>query len=161
MAERVGFSHAVLAGLRMATTEYVMVVQHDNAFIKPFDLGLVLDFMHQHSTPYVKLPLSTVFRHLNRCQSSYQLDMRARAIPFAGGEFIPLMYWYDGSHVAHRETYMKLVSAFCMAWKLVSTHGAYSMAWNPVCTVLRIEQAWSVLWLQEQREKEKKQPMLV
>ena len=87
MGKRVGFSHAVLAGLRMATTEYAMVLQHDNAFTRPFDVSEVLGFMAEHGAPYVKMPFSKIFRALNRWDSdaSYQLDMRARSIMYVAG----------------------------------------------------------------------------
>lgn len=42
---RVGFGHAVKAALLNTTTEYVMIVQHDHALNRGFDMPEVLAFM--------------------------------------------------------------------------------------------------------------------
>merc|ERR1712179_45359 len=79
MPEHLGFGHVVLHGLKLATTDYV------------------------------SLPISTVWRHVNRCSSMHQIDLRSKAMPFGKGMFIPILFWYDGTHVARRESYIKLV----------------------------------------------------
>ena len=109
MEEHLGFGHVVLHGLRLATTEYVMVVQHDHPFSIQFNINPVMEFMDSTRANYVSLPISTVWRHVNRCSSLVQIDLRAKAVSMDKGRFIPILFWYDGTHVARRETYIKLV----------------------------------------------------
>jgi len=109
MPEHLGFGHTVLHGLKLATTEYVMVLQHDHPFSFQFSLNPVIEFMDRTRSNYVSLPISTVWRHVNRCSSLHQIDLRAKAVPFGEGKFIPILFWYDGTHVARRESYIKLV----------------------------------------------------
>mgnify|MGYP002628555788 CR=1 FL=1 len=80
LPEHRGFGHAVLGGLQELDSEYVMVVQHDHPFTAKFSIRPVLDFLGEGEANYVSLPISTVFRHLNRCQSLHQMDLRARAV---------------------------------------------------------------------------------
>ena len=80
LPEHRGFGHAVLAGLQELDSEYVMVVQHDHPFTAKFSIRPVLDFLAEGEANYVSLPISTVFRHLNRCQSLHQMDLRAKAV---------------------------------------------------------------------------------
>lgn len=109
MKERVGFGHAVLRGLNEASTEFVLVVQHDHPFVRRFDIRPVLDFMNAKKANYVNLPINTTFKHINKCWSEYQRDMRALGVKWGDGEFTPMMYWYDSTHVARRKTYLELV----------------------------------------------------
>jgi len=109
MPEHLGFGHVVLHGLKIAMTEYVMVLQHDHPFSIPFSIGPVIRFMDMTNSNYVSLPISTVWRHVNRCSSMHQIELRAKAVPFGTGRFIPILFWYDGTHIARRESYIKLV----------------------------------------------------
>jgi len=109
LVEHKGFGHAVLHGLMMADTEYVMVVQHDHPFTNRFCLRPVIDFMDEHQANYVCLPISTVFRHINRCFSLHQMDLRAKAVTWNEARFVPILFWYDGTHLARRKAYIKLV----------------------------------------------------
>ena len=110
-----GFGHAVLRGLQAATTEYVMVVQHDHPFIASqvqVQLTSVLDFMTMHGANYVSLPMSSVWRHVNKCawNKSTLIDLRAKAVGWgAAASFVPILFWYDGTHVARRSEYIRLV----------------------------------------------------
>jgi len=109
MPHHVGFGHAVLKGLRLATTEYVIVLQHDHPFSIGFSLCPVLEFMQKHEANYVSLPISTVWRHVNRCSSMHQIDLRAKSVSVGISRFIPILFWYDGTHVARRNKYIELV----------------------------------------------------
>lgn len=109
LPEHRGFGHAVLWGLRAADTEYVMVVQHDHPFTSRFSISPLLNFMDEQQANYVCLPISTVFRHINRCSSLYQLDLRSKAVTWDDARFVPILFWYDGTHVARRKNYISLV----------------------------------------------------
>jgi hypothetical protein len=70
-----------------------MVVQHDHAFVTGFDLRLVLDFMSANGSHYTNIPQNTTFKHLNKCFSSYKVDVRAKQLRWGGSSFIPMMFW--------------------------------------------------------------------
>jgi len=110
LPEHRGFGHAVLKGLELSCTEYVLVVQHDHPFTASFRLNPVISFMEEKGANYVCLPISTVFRHINRCSSLYQMDLRAKSVVTQeGARFTPLLFWYDGTHIARRSAYLSLV----------------------------------------------------
>jgi hypothetical protein len=121
LEKHLGFGHAVLRGLREASTDYVMVVQHDHPFIAtktPFLLTPVLDFMSMHGANYVSLPMSSVWSHVNKCawnkknteKKSQLIDLRAKAIEWGdSSRFVPILFWYDGTHLARRSEYIRLV----------------------------------------------------
>ena len=92
---RVGFGHAVKAGLLGCDTPYVMVVQHDHPFTLragKLSVDSVLGFMDAHGANYVNLPLG--FRNLNKATHKYHRDLRSLTVDHAGGCFIPMMIWY-------------------------------------------------------------------
>lgn len=64
-----------------------------------------------HNATYVNLPKSSTFKHLNRCKSDYKINVRLKAIDFGvnNSTFIPMLFWYDGPHLARRMTYLSLV----------------------------------------------------
>lgn len=109
LPDHIGFGHAVLHGLNTADTEYVMVVQHDHPFTRRFSITPVIDFMDNMSANYVCLPISTVFRHINRCSSLHQIDLRSKSVSVEDSKFVPILFWYDGTHVARRSAYIRLV----------------------------------------------------
>merc|ERR1712098_154903 len=80
MAEHVGFGHAVYHAIQMCQTEYVMVVQHDHPFSLEF-----------------------------RCSSLYQIELRDKSIFVDDKKFVPIIFWYDGTHIARRRSYIDLV----------------------------------------------------
>ena len=58
LSDHHGFGFAVKAALNHITTDYVLVVQHDQEFIAGFDLEALLETMSLHSgvVKYVGLP---------------------------------------------------------------------------------------------------------
>lgn len=87
----------------------MLVVQHDHPFSLQFSLQPVLSFMQERGANYVSLPISTVWRHVNRASSLYQVELRKRSERWADCLFIPILFWYDGTHVARRQAYIDLV----------------------------------------------------
>ena len=53
--------------------------------------------------------MNTTFKHLNKCFSDYRIDVRARAVRWGAAEFVPMLFWYDGTHLARRAAYLELV----------------------------------------------------
>jgi len=109
MAEHVGFGHAVYHAVQMCQTEYVMVVQHDHPFSLEFSLEPVIKLLDSGQAIYVSLPISTVWRHVNRCSSLYQIELRDKSIFVDDKKFVPIIFWYDGTHIARRQSYIDLV----------------------------------------------------
>jgi len=109
MAEHVGFGHAVYHAVQMCQTEYVMVVQHDHPFSLEFSLEPVIKLLDSGQAIYVSLPISTVWRHVNRCSSLYQIELRDKSIFVDDKKFVPIIFWYDGTHIARRRSYIDLV----------------------------------------------------
>ena len=44
-----------------------------------------------------------------RASSLYQVELRKRSERWADCLFIPILFWYDGTHVARRQAYIDLV----------------------------------------------------
>lgn len=109
MTEHLGFGHVVYHGLRMCQTEYVMVVQHDHPFSFSFSISPVISFLDSGQAVYVTLPISTVWRHVNRAASLYQMDLRRKTVQFQDAQFVPILFWYDGTHIVRTKTYKELV----------------------------------------------------
>lgn len=59
---------------------------------------------------YVHLPMSTGYRHLNRCESDYHISVRKLAVQCSdGSRFVPMLFWYDATHFARVSSYRNLV----------------------------------------------------
>ena len=39
----------------------------------------------------------------------YQIELREKTVSWSGAKFIPLLFWYDGTHIARRSSYIDLV----------------------------------------------------
>ena len=35
-----------------------------------------------------------------RCSSLHQIDLRGKSVHLDGAKFIPILFWYDGTHIA-------------------------------------------------------------
>ena len=36
----------------------------------------------------------------SRCSSLHQIDLRGKSVHLDGAKFIPILFWYDGTHIA-------------------------------------------------------------
>lgn len=122
--ERLGFGLAVRAALRIATTPFVWVHQHDWTLERPIPLRPILEVMEasrsSEAAPveYVCLPSQRMLDYA----TSMHVEMfpRLKALtaahagetPTASGEAVPLTplyFWHDKPHVCRRAHYLARV----------------------------------------------------
>lgn len=112
---RNGFGFAMRAALPHVTTPYMIVVQHDRTFRAGFDLVKVVRALHAHGDwlHYVGMPTGTTTTHITHVLSKYGLRIKPREVVLDGGidqlRLIPLLQWYDSTHVAATKYYSDFV----------------------------------------------------
>lgn len=109
LTEHHGFGFAVKRGLQEVSTTFVLVVQHDQEFVRGFDLPGVLRAMSSHPDhlKYVGLCSSTTQSYEHMVLSKYGLRV-ARTLEF-GVPFLPLIFFYDKPHVCSLRHYRDTV----------------------------------------------------
>ena len=143
LAERQGFGYAVRAALPRVATPYILMQQHDRRLRQPFDVLGVLRAMEASQLErgdeagrinYVGLCTTTTLGHAHKMSSKYQLDVephcrlvRASAHAPAGcGEqlrLVPLLQWYDSTHLCATEHYRHFVFGRRKGKRLVAKGG--------------------------------------
>jgi hypothetical protein len=110
--ERLGFALALKEALALVETEFVMVVQHDWAFLRPFPLERVLRVMQTHpEVKYVGLPSTSSLTYAETASvrdpglRSHMTSQEARF----GLPLYPLLFWFDKTHVARTKHYRMFV----------------------------------------------------
>ncbi|CAG9467535.1 unnamed protein product [Pedinophyceae sp. YPF-701] len=120
---RHGFGLAVRAGLAHVSTPYVMVVQHDRNFARPFDVAGLVDAVAADAAIKMAALLNTSMAdHARRVHGRIGGTMPvspAEWFAWAGAErrvpaaahlrFRPLAYWLDSTHVCPTEHYRSFV----------------------------------------------------
>ena len=102
-----GFPYALRRGLQHVHTPYVLVMQHDRAFVRPTDLQPVLRAMAADPRlRYVGFPTTTTLHHARHVKN-YGLRLEMETVE--GAKFLPLVQWYDSTHLASTEHYMRFV----------------------------------------------------
>ena len=120
LGQRHGFGGAVEAALRHVRSPYVMVVQHDNNFIRGFDLGAVLRAMRRWPDVLKKVDVlsTTTLRYAHAAPSKRGMP-GLRLVPFAPALedehepllLRPMLYWYDKTHICSTDYYRRFVFA--------------------------------------------------
>lgn len=110
LLERVGFGYAVKAGLKLVTTPYVMVVQHDQQLVRSFDLSAVLRVMHTHSdrVKYIGLTSVSTQTYERFAPSKFGIQVRSTR-EFGGVPLLPLIFFYDKPHIVSTQHYREVV----------------------------------------------------
>ncbi|CAE7897513.1 unnamed protein product [Symbiodinium sp. KB8] len=100
-----GFGFAVKAALAHITTDYVLVVQHDQEFIAGFDLEALLETMSLHPgvVKYVGLPSVSTLNYEHAIRSKYGLSLHCTTE--FGVPLTPLIFFYDKPHVCSTTHY--------------------------------------------------------
>jgi hypothetical protein len=116
--ERMGFAYAVKVGLERVMTPYVMVVQHDYAFVcDDIPLTKILDTMDaRKDINYVgfmstsNLPYLGQNNHIvnNLKRQGIRLTMKAEDTPIP---LVKLLFWFDKNHIARVDYYNQVVLA--------------------------------------------------
>jgi len=108
---RHGFGFAVRAALEHVRTKYVLIMQHDRPFTKRADVPRVLAAMEAHPErlKYVGMPTSTTVTHQSHVLSKYRIHIEPWQADDAGLLMMPLIQWYDSTHICEVEYYRKFV----------------------------------------------------
>ena len=137
LPKRAGFALALRAALRHVSTPYVMVVQHDWAFLRPFPLRDVLRVLTQAQTQQYGgggdgdgdgdgdgggdssgLNVKYVgFASTSSLDYAEQVSSRCRGLPrlqslaprLGGLPLLPLLFWYDKTHICEVAHYRHFV----------------------------------------------------
>jgi len=118
-----GFAFAVKAALSLVQTRFLCVVQHDNAFVRQVDLQCALQALEDPRVKYVGLLSSATLDYVGLCNSRY--GIRISALEINGVPLVPLVYWYDKTHIASVDYYRSLFELAYDArtyWLLPDTH---------------------------------------
>ncbi|CAE7314188.1 unnamed protein product [Symbiodinium sp. CCMP2456] len=105
LSDHHGFGFAVKAALAHITTDYVLVVQHDQEFIAGFDLEALLETMSLHPgvVKYVGLPSVSTLNYEHAIRSKYGLSLHCTTE--FGVPLTPLIFFYDKPHVCSTTHY--------------------------------------------------------
>jgi hypothetical protein len=114
LQEHCGFSFAVKHALEPVKTPYVMVVQHDHSFVRNFDLkGCVQTLeLHPDNVKYIGLLSTSTLNYPRVVQSKYAFKMD-RTFAYNNLPLVPLIYWYDKTHICSVRYYKEFVFSEC------------------------------------------------
>lgn len=109
LVEHVGFGHAVKRALDEVDTDFVLVLQHDQQFIRGFALAGVLRAMtlYPQRLKYVGLCSATTQHYEHSVLSKYGLRLQ-RTCEF-GVPLMPLIFFYDKPHICSRRYYQEVI----------------------------------------------------
>jgi hypothetical protein len=128
-----GFAFAVQEALTRANTPYVLILQHDRAFVKYFDFmpSLMQAFEDDPAIRYIGFPTVTSSKHDEHQRSQYHvrdalLPLCRSLVPASSKEvecesgkldikkyqLVPLLFWYDSNHLAHVKRYLEIYRPF-------------------------------------------------
>jgi hypothetical protein len=99
--ERRGCGLAVDAALASVVTPFVMVVQHDQLFLRGFDVLGVLGAMHSAPTTlrYISLQSRTTLHYSRRVAERFGFQLTELRQAPLGSPLLPLLMWYDKPHI--------------------------------------------------------------
>jgi len=108
--QRVGFGFAVKEALKQIDTPYVIIIQHDLKFQTEIDLPKIIYTMETYSdrVKYVGFATNHVTSYARRCEDP-SLPRILSPDPSFPIPLIPLFFWYDKTHIASVQHYLKLV----------------------------------------------------
>lgn len=132
-----GFAMAVHEALAKVTTPFVMIIQHDRVLTREFRAAELLALMQAQpdQVKYIGLCSDTSSGHVHQVSSRYNMDVTGKmqilqpTVPGAGGleafkkqlianfplplpqcrMLVPLIFWYDSTHIASVSHYRDFV----------------------------------------------------
>jgi hypothetical protein len=130
-----GFAMAVYECLNFVKTPFVMIIQHDRVLIREFGVRQILDLMlaERSLIKYVGLSNSQSDGQIHQMNSRYRIDLTVGLRILNNGDedevtlkrrllanatlatpkyrriLVPLMFWYDSTHIACVEHYKNFV----------------------------------------------------
>jgi hypothetical protein len=115
LQERYGFAYAVKLGLERVMTPYVMVVQHDYAFIcDDIPMKEILDLMDtRNDINYVGFMSTSNVPYLLQTERAVN-KLGHKNIPLTLRPDLPvplvkLLFWYDKNHIARVDYYNRVI----------------------------------------------------
>ena len=104
LPSRHGCGLAVAAALAQVVSTFVMIVQHDQIFLRSFDLGGVLEAMRAHADlHYVGIQSRTTLSYKERVADRFGIQLEERWMPQLSSPLLPLLMWYDKPHIVSVE----------------------------------------------------------
>lgn len=106
---RNGQAMAVKAGLAEVRTPLVLVHQHDLEFLFDFNLPTALDVLESsdNDVKYLGLPLLTNLHYEGIAWQHH--GVRVNEVAVGGLRLVPIIFWYDSTHLASVDHYRSLV----------------------------------------------------
>ena len=103
---------ALHEALRFVETKFVLVVQHDWAFLRSFPIESVLRVMQTHpEVKYVGLPSSSSLSYVETA-SVRDPELRSSMVSLEekyGMPLYPLLFWFDKTHICRTDHYRAFV----------------------------------------------------
>jgi hypothetical protein len=105
LPDRGGFSYAVKAGLELVRTPFVLVVQHDNTFTRAVDLEACVRILRRYPEKVKKIDLmsTTCESYVTTTQGRHHIKVEPETIDDLS--LVPMVYWYDKTHICSVEYY--------------------------------------------------------
>lgn len=105
LPDRGGFSFAVKTGLERVRTPFVLVVQHDNTFTRAVDLEACVRILRGYPEKVKKIDLmsTTCESYATTTQGRHHLKVVPETMD--GLSLVPMVYWYDKTHICSVEYY--------------------------------------------------------
>lgn len=143
LSERCGFGFAVKEALPHVATPYILMQQHDRRLRQYFDvLGVVRAMIASKNSPlgpmhYVGLCTTTTLGHAHKMSSKHQIDIEPHFRTYPATDrwgsadsskteclrFMPLLQWYDSTHLCATEHYRSFVFGRRNGKRLVAKGG--------------------------------------
>jgi len=110
LSDHHGFSLALRHGINRVRTPYVIVVQHDRSFMQPSPVESIVAAMERNSAlDLVHLPTSTTAKYADLCLGRYKLRLEPTIDEPANLAFLPLLQFYDSTHIARTAWYTSFI----------------------------------------------------
>lgn len=103
-----GFAMAIKDALELVKTNYVMIIQHDRYLTTSFGVKTCLQILSSNENiEYIGLSTHKSIRHAEITQSKYNINLEP--IIFNNIKLVPLIFWYDSTHIASVSHYKEFV----------------------------------------------------
>ena len=121
MTSHMGFAHSLREGLKVINTEYVMVLQHDRAFAEQISIHPILElFDREKAIQYIGFQTATTKQYpYKKLKSKYRMKPNEKDLIV--GDLIPIMYWYDSTHICRTKDYQDLIQRECRVGRFIET----------------------------------------
>ncbi|CAK4078827.1 unnamed protein product [Aphanomyces euteiches] len=102
LSKRLGFALAVREALKLVSTPYILIHQHDWTYLHQLDFSVLCQLMDEHPEELQYIGFSTRKSLRRKCR-----PFLPRAVPREFGSVLlsPLYFWYDKPHLARASHY--------------------------------------------------------